>query len=72
MERRIRRRCEIHYLDNNALDDSCKLRYFCSSRIEYVIVKVGDEKFIIAKELLETVAEELEWENAEVVQERKR
>ena len=23
---------EIHYLDNNSLDDTCKLRYFCSSR----------------------------------------
>ena len=37
----------------------------------YVVVAVGDKKFIIAKELLETVATALEWENYEVVQEVK-
>lgn len=37
--------------------------------ITYAVVKVGDNKFIIAKPLLETVATELEWENYEVVQE---
>ncbi|MFT4142452.1 MAG: isoleucine--tRNA ligase, partial [Bacillus sp. (in: firmicutes)] len=35
--------------------------------LEYSIVKVNDEKFIIASELFETVAKTLEWENAEVV-----
>ena len=37
----------------------------------YVVVAVGDKKFIIAKELLETVATALEWESYEVVQEVK-
>ena len=37
----------------------------------YVVVAVGDKKFIIAKELLETVAAALEWESYEVVQEVK-
>ncbi|OEC02635.1 isoleucine--tRNA ligase [Lysinibacillus sphaericus] len=37
----------------------------------YVVVAVADKKFIIAKELLETVAKELEWETYEVVQEVK-
>ncbi|PEN50995.1 isoleucine--tRNA ligase [Bacillus wiedmannii] len=35
--------------------------------LEYAIVKVNDEKYIIASELFETVAKTLEWENAEVV-----
>lgn len=35
--------------------------------LEYAIVKVNDEKYIIASELFETVAKMLEWENAEVV-----
>ncbi|EEM40506.1 Isoleucyl-tRNA synthetase [Bacillus thuringiensis serovar sotto str. T04001] len=35
--------------------------------LEYSIVKVNDEKYIIASELFETVAKTLEWENAEVV-----
>ncbi|UED81254.1 isoleucine--tRNA ligase [Lysinibacillus sp. CD3-6] len=37
----------------------------------YVVVAVADKKFIIAKELLETVAKELEWESYEVIQEVK-
>ncbi|MGE7089989.1 isoleucine--tRNA ligase [Lysinibacillus sp. NPDC048646] len=37
----------------------------------YVVVAVADKKFIIAKELLETIAKELEWETYEVVQEVK-
>jgi len=37
----------------------------------YVVVAVADKKFIIAKELLETVANALEWENYEVIQEVK-
>lgn len=37
----------------------------------YVVVAVADKKFIIAKELLATVANELEWESYEVVQEVK-
>jgi len=37
----------------------------------YVVVAVGEKKFIIAKELLETVATALEWESYEVVQEVK-
>ena len=37
----------------------------------YVVVAVADNKFIIAKELLETVANELEWDAYEVVQEVK-
>ncbi|MGM9943734.1 MAG: isoleucine--tRNA ligase [Lysinibacillus sp.] len=37
----------------------------------YVVVAVGDKKFIVAKELLETVATALEWESYEVVQEVK-
>ncbi|PGS42418.1 isoleucine--tRNA ligase [Bacillus cereus] len=35
--------------------------------LEYAIVKVNDEKYIIASELFETVAKTLEWENTEVV-----
>ena len=35
--------------------------------LEYVIVNVNDEKYIIASELFETVEKTLEWENAEVV-----
>ena len=35
--------------------------------LEYSIVKVNDEKYIIASELFETVTKTLEWENAEVV-----
>lgn len=37
----------------------------------YVVVAVADKKFIIAKELLEKIAKELEWETYEVVQEVK-
>lgn len=37
----------------------------------YVVVAVGAKKFIIAKELLETVATTLEWEEYEVIQEVK-
>ncbi len=37
----------------------------------YAVVAVGEKKFIIAKELLETVATALEWESYEVVQEVK-
>ncbi|MGG2075158.1 isoleucine--tRNA ligase [Lysinibacillus irui] len=37
----------------------------------YVVVAVATKKFIIAKELLESVATALEWENYEVVQEVK-
>ncbi|QDQ01630.1 isoleucine--tRNA ligase [Lysinibacillus fusiformis] len=37
----------------------------------YVVVAVADKKFIIAKELLETIAKELEWETFEVLQEVK-
>ncbi|WP_242144488.1 MULTISPECIES: isoleucine--tRNA ligase [unclassified Bacillus cereus group] len=36
-------------------------------KLEYSIVKVNDEKYIIASELLDTVAKTLEWENPEVV-----
>ena len=39
--------------------------------ITYVVAAVNDNKFIIAKDLLETVSQTLEWENAEVVQEVK-
>ncbi|PED09189.1 isoleucine--tRNA ligase [Bacillus pseudomycoides] len=35
--------------------------------LEYSIVKVNDEKYIIASELFDTVSKTLEWENAEVV-----
>lgn len=35
--------------------------------IEYVRVQVGDNRFVVAQELLETVAAELDWENPEVV-----
>ncbi|WP_002146045.1 isoleucine--tRNA ligase, partial [Bacillus cereus] len=35
--------------------------------LEYAIVNVNDEKYIIASELFETVEKTLEWENAEVV-----
>ncbi|MEG0448567.1 MAG: isoleucine--tRNA ligase [Lysinibacillus sp.] len=37
----------------------------------YAVAQVADEKFIVAKELLETVASTLEWESYEVVQEVK-
>ncbi|MFD1038062.1 isoleucine--tRNA ligase [Virgibacillus byunsanensis] len=35
--------------------------------LEYVVVKVNEEKYIIAHDLLETITEELEWENPKVV-----
>ncbi|MGY0692314.1 isoleucine--tRNA ligase [Virgibacillus sp. FSP13] len=34
---------------------------------DYVVVQVNDEKFVVAEELLSAVAEELDWENPEVV-----
>ena len=37
----------------------------------YVVVAVADKKFIIAKDLLETVANALEWDTYEVIQEVK-
>src|SRR5699024_7890873 len=36
--------------------------------IEYHVVEVGEDRFVIASELVEAVAEELEWETYEVVQ----
>ncbi|WP_107942246.1 isoleucine--tRNA ligase [Metasolibacillus fluoroglycofenilyticus] len=39
--------------------------------LTYVVVAVADNKFIIAKDLLETIATELQWENYEIVQELK-
>ncbi|MYL59674.1 class I tRNA ligase family protein, partial [Virgibacillus halodenitrificans] len=36
--------------------------------LEYVVVKVNEDKFIIAHALLEAVTDELDWENPEVVQ----
>lgn len=39
--------------------------------LEYVVVKVKEEKYVIAESLLETVSEELEWENPEVVKQVK-
>ncbi|MCJ8006196.1 isoleucine--tRNA ligase [Lederbergia wuyishanensis] len=36
--------------------------------LEYVVVQVKDEKYIIAKDLLESVTSLLEWENPETVQ----
>ncbi|KGR73822.1 isoleucine--tRNA ligase [Ureibacillus sinduriensis] len=39
--------------------------------ITYVVVAVNENKFIIAKELLANVAETLEWENPQVIQEVK-
>ncbi|RDW17910.1 isoleucine--tRNA ligase [Oceanobacillus chungangensis] len=35
--------------------------------LEYVVAKVNDDKYVVAQALLETVAEELGWENPEVV-----
>ncbi|KYG89433.1 isoleucine--tRNA ligase [[Bacillus] sp. KCTC 13219] len=39
--------------------------------LTYVVVAIADNKFIIAKDLLETIATELQWENYEIVQELK-
>ncbi|WP_107839234.1 isoleucine--tRNA ligase [Metasolibacillus meyeri] len=39
--------------------------------LTYVVVAVADNKFVIAKDLLETIAQELEWESYEIVQELK-
>src|SRR5690625_4331097 len=36
--------------------------------LEYVVVQVGDEKFVVANDLLDPLAEELKWEDYEVVQ----
>ncbi|WP_163970732.1 isoleucine--tRNA ligase [Oceanobacillus halotolerans] len=36
--------------------------------LEYAVVRVNDEKFVIAHDMLEMVSNELEWENPEVVQ----
>ncbi|MUV06420.1 isoleucine--tRNA ligase [Planococcaceae bacterium Storch 2/2-2] len=38
---------------------------------EYVVVRANDKKFVVAKELLDNVAEELEWNDYEIVQEVK-
>src|SRR5690625_3292984 len=35
--------------------------------LEYVVVQVNDDKFVIAHDLLEAVTKELEWENPQVV-----
>ncbi|MBY7143707.1 isoleucine--tRNA ligase [Virgibacillus sp. NKC19-3] len=35
--------------------------------LEYVVVEVNQEKYIIARSLLESVAEELEWEDPQVI-----
>ncbi|UJL48236.1 isoleucine--tRNA ligase [Virgibacillus sp. NKC19-16] len=35
--------------------------------LEYVVVEVNKEKYIIARSLLESVSEELEWENPQVI-----
>ncbi|HLS08707.1 isoleucine--tRNA ligase [Lentibacillus sp.] len=35
--------------------------------LEYAVVAVNGEKYVIAHELLETITEELEWENPEVI-----
>ncbi|WP_449353975.1 isoleucine--tRNA ligase [Virgibacillus natechei] len=35
--------------------------------LEYVVVEVNQEKYIIARSLLESVSEELEWENPQVI-----
>jgi len=35
--------------------------------LEYVVVSVGDERYVVAEDLYETIAEELEWENPQVV-----
>ncbi|TRM12328.1 isoleucine--tRNA ligase [Lentibacillus cibarius] len=35
--------------------------------LEYAVVAVNDEKYVIAHELLETLTETLEWENPEVI-----
>lgn len=37
--------------------------------LTYVVAAVADNKFIIAKDLLETIAQELAWESYEIVQE---
>ncbi|MEK4228662.1 isoleucine--tRNA ligase [Solibacillus sp. FSL H8-0538] len=37
----------------------------------YAVTQVGEKKFIVAKELLETVAKALEWDSYEVIQEVK-
>ncbi|GAA0612911.1 isoleucine--tRNA ligase [Virgibacillus siamensis] len=34
---------------------------------EYVVVTVNDDRFVVAHDLLETVAEDLEWENPQIV-----
>src|SRR5690625_1479077 len=36
--------------------------------LEYVVVKVNDEKYVVAHDLLEPLEEELKWEDTEVVQ----
>src|SRR5690625_2489984 len=36
--------------------------------LEYVVVKVNNEKYVVAHDLLEPLEEELKWEDAEVVQ----
>jgi isoleucyl-tRNA synthetase len=36
--------------------------------LTYVVVAVGDKKYLVAEELLETVTEEIGWENPSVVQ----
>ncbi|MFA1818644.1 isoleucine--tRNA ligase [Virgibacillus oceani] len=35
--------------------------------LQYVVVKVGEEKFIVAEALLESITQELSWEDIEVV-----
>ncbi len=42
-----------------------------NAELDYVVVKVADSKYLVAKELLAAVTEKLEWGNVEVVQEIK-
>ncbi|KGR92148.1 isoleucine--tRNA ligase [Ureibacillus massiliensis 4400831 = CIP 108448 = CCUG 49529] len=42
-----------------------------NAEITYVVVQVNDNKYIIAKDLLETVSTAIEWESYEVIQELK-
>jgi len=35
--------------------------------LQYAVVKIGEEKFVVAEALLESITEELDWENPEIV-----
>ena len=56
-------------MDNNSLDTSTNLGIFVHPDYEYAEVKTDKGTFVVAKELVNSLAETLGWESVEVVKE---